>query len=825
MGNEESRDILHPDGKRIAWFWQSNTDQDPWTIPEDQRQWTPYTDEQAIILEKAYLEKREAADLGEYRVLIPSMIQYKKGKTSRQRRVMRKEIEESFRQHRFSDEPSKPKSVNSPFGTLNDFTVFLMGINSKCRVFEGLELGATANLCFMFNEKEFSTEKRRLKRERKGLEEALSEGILNEGQILGWREKNQAKEFSRQIAETIKNAPMSQTNQEIYKQLMRMYTQEKFLYKRVNALLREENWKDFSNLAPFIFYLAKAFQAKTLAPTPEEIKTWGCLYRGTTLSQDSLSFYDPSKTNYFTWYAFTSTTKDPAVADKFKSKPNDSANFEVLFTFDISDCDPGQLASVSKVSTHKSEQEVIIAPATLYEIISQEFQDNKCYIQLKVLPPNDVRGRMEQGEITLDGLRAKSLEKLKAKVMSKRNGFEICHQDDINMKDAVSILSEAKEVKMLTLRESVFEKFGLVGLFRMLQNKNLQILVLNQVTIKNEALSWLPKEPLKDLRYLHITSSVTEDQILPKLLDSLCGKSLQYLYFENLSFFAGELRPLISMTDSTNMINLEFTNCEFTPENIQDLEQAIPRMKLQYLGFTVPKASDLLQALSRILPQMTALKEFIFRTDEINQEAYHAFVRCLPETAIESLTLYGDINEEGAFLLADALAKSKVMEVCVSSTEVPEEIFLEIIVSRIRMNISISARFFSEEKNNFNRIIQLLCNYKIHGLKFEGGEIEYGSIYNLIPKLPETHLISLSLPKKFSQKSKQPLDLLLEFADHGDLNVRMIMEALKKVLKDSMIKEICLPDYSFLSIHVYFFLRKYKLKKIERDDLLKKILK
>jgi len=208
-------------------------------------------------------------------VLVTSMLQYKKDNTTQRRRVTRQVIDQPIRQNRFSSEPSKSKSVNSPFGTLNDFTEFLMTINSNCRVFENLELGATSQLFFMFGNNTFGRETRQIWKERQKLERTISEGIVNEAKILGDAAIHEAKEFSKQMAEAIQGAAMHETNAKMYRQLMKMYTQEKFLYKRVNALLREENWKDFSNLAPFIFYLTKAFQAKTLAPTPEEVKSWG----------------------------------------------------------------------------------------------------------------------------------------------------------------------------------------------------------------------------------------------------------------------------------------------------------------------------------------------------------------------------------------------------------------------------------------------------------------------------------------------------------------------------------------------------------------------
>jgi len=67
MGNEISKqDLLNPDGgKRVIWAWQSSPINQ--NLPEDQIEWTLYSNEQAILIEKAYLDpNEEIADLGEY---------------------------------------------------------------------------------------------------------------------------------------------------------------------------------------------------------------------------------------------------------------------------------------------------------------------------------------------------------------------------------------------------------------------------------------------------------------------------------------------------------------------------------------------------------------------------------------------------------------------------------------------------------------------------------------------------------------------------------------------------------------------------------------
>jgi len=655
MGNSTS--LLTDSGKRIVWSWQSNS-KDPWEVPEDQREWTPYTNQQAIIIEKAYLDQREVADLGGYCVLIPSMIQYQKGETNRQRRVLRQVIDEKFRQDRFSDEPSKPKCVNVPLGARNDFTKFLMAINNQCKAFEALELDVGIE-------------------DRKKLQKIMSQGISKEGKILG--ATTEARELSKQIEEVLQDTS-------IFRQLMQMYTQETFLYKRVNTLLKEENWRELDNLAPYIFYLVKAFEAKTLAPKPEDLKAWSYLYRAMALDQEALSFYDPSKTKYFSWFAFTSTSRNPAVVEMFKSAAPVIGKIQVLFTFDISECCPSQLANISKVSDFKNEQEVIIAPTTQYEIISKELKDDKCYIRAKVLPLNDIQ--VEQEDPILDAKRTKNLQELKAKVMRKSDDFEISNQNDRDIKNVISILSNGQEVKTLVIRDSVFQKFGLIELCEMLQKKDLRSLSFINVTINPLTASLLPKNSFENLRHLHIEGATLKHNTLAKLLSSISGKNLRALSFHSLRLASEGMNSLVSLASSANIMSLEFTGCEFP---IKDLEQTLARMQIQHLQFDCKtQGNDILGGLSRVLPYMKTLKQLDFKADDhIEDDTYQEFLQCLPQTNLASLTLDGDIDEDRALLLADAVSKSNIARLCVSSPHTCEENLLEIL-SRSQMKCSVS---------------------------------------------------------------------------------------------------------------------------------------
>jgi len=659
MGNDNSTSLLTSSGKRIIWSWQSNTNQDPWEVPEDQREWTPYTDEQAIIIERAYLDQRDAADLGNYRVSISNMRQYRKEDISRQRRVMRQVIDERFRQERFSDEPSKPKRVNAPLGARNDFSTFLKIVNSNCITYGALELAGGI-------------------KERNQLKKIISQGILKEAKILSAPANQEAKELSKQVEEALQDANM-------FRQLMQIYTQETFLDKRVNNLLKRENWRGLDNLASYIFLLTKAFEAKTLAPKPEEIKNWGCLYRAMALTQESLGFYEPSKTKYFSWYGFTSTSKNPAVAEKFKSAASVPGKIQVLFTFDISECCPSQLANVARVSDFKNEQEVIIAPATNYEIISKELQDDKCYIKVKVLPPNDIQ--VEQEDTNLDEKRAKNLQELKAKVTKKSDEFEISYQTDRDLKDALTILSNAQEVKNLVLRNSVFDKFGLIELCEFLQKNDLRSLSLLNVTIDSLAASLLPKNSFENLRLLHIEGATLKDNALAKLFDSISGKNLRALSFHSLRFAPEDLQSLVPLASSANIMSLEFTDCKFP---LEDLEEILPRMQIQRLNLdSKTQGNVIFQVLSRVLLQMKTLKHLDFKADgKIEEDTYEGFLQCLSETSLTSLNLNGDIDEYRAFLLGDAVNKSKITNLCVSSPHTSEENLLESL-SRVQARYSI----------------------------------------------------------------------------------------------------------------------------------------
>ena len=97
---------------------------------------------------------------------------------------------------------------------------------------------------------------------------------------------------------------------EILECAARIYSSGSFLYKLLNETLRDVNMSKLDTLGPFSFLLWRYINSNE--ETCEHL-----LYRGTSLTIDMIEAYKKAVGTYVCWSAFTSTTKDRAVAEMF----------------------------------------------------------------------------------------------------------------------------------------------------------------------------------------------------------------------------------------------------------------------------------------------------------------------------------------------------------------------------------------------------------------------------------------------------------------------------------------------------------------------------
>ena len=126
----------------------------------------------------------------------------------------------------------------------------------------------------------------------------MLEGILKEGQLL--KQDLDAQKIVEQLKKYHGEAETGQC-------VIRLYSAESFLYKLVNATLRNDDRSKIDTLGPFCWLLFKHIKEGK-----DSVKT--DLYRGTTLTDEMIDEYKNAVGSTIQWSAFTSTSKDRRMA-------------------------------------------------------------------------------------------------------------------------------------------------------------------------------------------------------------------------------------------------------------------------------------------------------------------------------------------------------------------------------------------------------------------------------------------------------------------------------------------------------------------------------
>lgn len=98
--------------------------------------------------------------------------------------------------------------------------------------------------------------------------------------------------------------------EEIGRCIVRLYSAESFLYKLVNATLRNDDRSKMDTLGPFCWLLFKHIKGGK-----DSIKT--DLYRGATLTDEMIDEYKNAVGTTIQWSAFTSTSRNRRMAESF----------------------------------------------------------------------------------------------------------------------------------------------------------------------------------------------------------------------------------------------------------------------------------------------------------------------------------------------------------------------------------------------------------------------------------------------------------------------------------------------------------------------------
>jgi len=140
-----------------------------------------------------------------------------------------------------------------------------------------------------------------------------------------------------------------------------LYTTESWVYKEVNKVLREDSIS-MTMLAPYMKALIESYRSFS------DYCYHGYVYRRTRLNPSQFRFYHQDRT--FIWSAFTSTTKNEAVAEN-----PDFGN--TLFKIEIPPNFKNYALWLTKLSAFPLEDEVLLCPNIAYRVVNVEEKDDE----------------------------------------------------------------------------------------------------------------------------------------------------------------------------------------------------------------------------------------------------------------------------------------------------------------------------------------------------------------------------------------------------------------------------------------------------------------
>ncbi|CAF2093101.1 unnamed protein product, partial [Rotaria magnacalcarata] len=190
--------------------------------------------------------------------------------------------------------------------------------------------------------------------------ERAAKGILAEGKLL--QEDFDAQSMAKDLRSCI-------DNEEIFACAARLYSNESFLYKLLNSTLRNNDITKLETLGPFCYLLNWHLVRNNCG---EE----SLLFRGMDLTDDIIDEYRQAIGKIIVWSAYTSTTKDPRVAEMFAN------NTIVIITAKRDN--HLYRSDISSLSRFPDEQEVLMDSQYKFHVdkIERDSVNKKCIIYM-----------------------------------------------------------------------------------------------------------------------------------------------------------------------------------------------------------------------------------------------------------------------------------------------------------------------------------------------------------------------------------------------------------------------------------------------------------
>ncbi|CAF1221070.1 unnamed protein product [Didymodactylos carnosus] len=193
--------------------------------------------------------------------------------------------------------------------------------------------------------------------------ELADKGIVQEGRTISKLEE--ATFLAEELIESAR-----QSKDELYKDILSIYTRESFLYRLVNKVLRSYDLSKLQTLGPFCYLLNEA-----LRNLPEETRYLGIVYRGAQLDPGQIQTYKRMIRTKKNWPQFTSTSKSRQKAEQFGN---------ALFIINLGGRYGGYGRDVSQYSAFPNQEEVLLPCSTNFyvEKVAYDLKNKKHLIYI-----------------------------------------------------------------------------------------------------------------------------------------------------------------------------------------------------------------------------------------------------------------------------------------------------------------------------------------------------------------------------------------------------------------------------------------------------------
>ncbi|CAF1389247.1 unnamed protein product, partial [Didymodactylos carnosus] len=322
--------------REAQWTWKS--DSNAASVGETQ-EWTSYSDVESVIIEEAFQKKDKAipVELDDWWIDIANSTATRKHDKNKHTPIKRMPIASHQPQRMKQERYSGALSVK-PF---NEWTY--------------------GGYWFIKQWKD----KQQSDIDDSEIAEKAADGILIEGN------RQQKAIEAKPLADKLRQIA-SKDKLSIYQCALQLYTMETFLYKLVNKTLRENDRTKTDTLGPYCYLVYYSWYMTN-------DKTSDKVYRALELDALMIDHYKTAIGQKKCWFGFTSTSKDPKIAQQFGN---------TLIIVDMS------FVSGLDLSPHSDfprEQEVLLPAGTKFQIEKVEYiqEETKHRIHVKLLPQNN----------------------------------------------------------------------------------------------------------------------------------------------------------------------------------------------------------------------------------------------------------------------------------------------------------------------------------------------------------------------------------------------------------------------------------------------------